>query len=434
MSNKGVRGLRMMNAYGRVLSVLLILILLVVFGAVGTAEEMVEKTIELKGYENNGEYQYVELGYYPYTSTGSEQPILWRVLSANGDMALLRSEYALEAVTGNKYSSIDDILSDITGKALGTLLEHGAITTSSVPSVSDLNSSYYGYAKEGVNESRKVEATPYAAAHGVLMENGYAGYWTYNGNKISYVTPNGGIIPVNRTMLLGVVPMITASISELRLNEGSGTKNDPFRSTYSQRNIWFEHNMKIHFFEDERHIHNPNRKRIDVYTGPGEDYYLVKGSSINKHGTTIKVLAREGSWLLIEYMVTGSGYENKSYCYKTGWVYEPAALENEDLKVFTGERWETVPTKEYDSKAIPRKMVDVYVTKDAMMYDDRNLKSQPIYVLETGREARLLGYTEHNDILLGYVEADIYDQKARGFVLLECLEAEDYDIGFMTVK
>ncbi len=68
------------------------------------------------------------------------------------------------------------------------------------------------------------------------------------------------------------------------------------------------------------------------------------------------------------------------------------------------------------------------------LYDDRNLKSQPLYVLEEGRSVRLLGYMEHNDILLGYVEADIYDQKARGFVMLECLEAEEYDIGFMTVR
>ena len=88
----------------------------------------------------------------------------------------------------------------------------------------------------------------------------------------------------------------------------------------------------------------------------------------------------------------------------------------------------------YGSSAIPHKAVSAVAKKDAVMYDDRNLKSQPLYVLETGREVKLLGYTEHNDILLGYVEADIYDQKARGFVLLECLEAEEYDIEFMTIK
>ena len=71
---------------------------------------------------------------------------------------------------------------------------------------------------------------------------------------------------------------------------------------------------------------------------------------------------------------------------------------------------------------------------DATLYDDRNLKSQPLYVLEEGRQVRILGHVEHNDILLAYVEADVYDQKTRGFVRLEQLQAEEYDIGFMTAK
>lgn len=420
-----------MDAYRRIRMVLLVLILLIVCSSASIAQE--DMPIELNGYDYNGAYQYIELGYYPFTSTGSEQPILWRVLSVHGDMALLRSEYAIDVFHGNKYSDIDSILKGVCKNALGTLLERGSITTSSIPSVSDLNSRYYGYSAEGVNECRVVEATPYTASNGILMENGYAGYWTYDGKKISYVTPNGGIIPVNRTMSLGVVPMITASVEQLRLNEGSGTKEDPFRSTYSQRNIWFEHNMKICFFDDERYINNPNRSRIDVYTGPGEDYYLPEGASINRHETKVKVLAREGSWLMVEYMISGSDRYGRTNCYKTGWIYASDALKKQH-KWLSDRRYYASVNTAYDNEALPHKAVNAVVAKNAMMYDDRNLKSQPLYVLETGRKVRLLGYMEHNDILLGYVEADIYDQKARGFVMLECLEAEDYDIGFMTVK
>ena len=407
--------------------------MLVLLSGCCIAEEGENAPVVLKAYENDGAYQYIELGYYPFTSTGSEQPILWRVLNVHGDMALLRSEYAIDIFEGNKYSDIDSILGDVCENSLGTLLERGAVTTGSIPSVFDLNSPYYGYAREGINEGRKVEATPYTAANGILMEEGYAAYWTYDGKKICYVTPNGGIIPVSRTMSLGIVPIITASVSELRLNEGSGTKQDPFRSTYSQRNMWFEHNMEIHFYDDERYINNPYRKRIDVYTGPGEDYYLPEGASINKHETRVKVLAREGSWLMIEYMISGSDRASRTNCYKTGWIYATEALKKQHKWMYNERYWDKYPVS-YDADVLPYKAVDAYVSIDTMMYDDRNLKSQPLYVLEEGRSVKLLGYMEHNDILLGYVEANIYDQKARGFVMLECLEAEEYDIGFMTVK
>jgi hypothetical protein len=82
--------------------VLLVLILLIVCSSASIAQE--DMPIELNGYDYNGAYQYIELGYYPFTSTGSEQPILWRVLSVHGDMALLRSEYAIDVFHGNKYN------------------------------------------------------------------------------------------------------------------------------------------------------------------------------------------------------------------------------------------------------------------------------------------------------------------------------------------
>ena len=128
-----------------------------------------EETIELKGFEDSGEYQYIEMGYYPYTSTGSEQPILWRVLSVSGDVALIRSEYAIDFYRGNKYSDVNEMLSELCERTLGTYLERGAVLTKSIPSETDLNSSYYGYARERLNDMRIVQATPYTASSGALI-------------------------------------------------------------------------------------------------------------------------------------------------------------------------------------------------------------------------------------------------------------------------
>lgn len=401
----------------KILAVLAALVLLML--CAGACAEEAEAPIELQDYMAGGDYQYIELGYYPYTSTGSPEPVLWRVLSVSDDVVLLRSEYAIDTFKGNKYSKPAEIMETICEQMLGTLMERGSVLTSSIPSEFDVSSEFYGYSSQGVDGSRMVRGTPYSASSDMMQENGYAGYWTYSGKKMSYVGPNGAIVPVTRAMNLGIVPMITASIGELHLDTGSGTKKDPYRSSYSQRNLWFENNMEIFFFDVERNIHNPNRKKIPVYAGPGEEYYLPEGAVLTRHGTKVKVLAREGSWLLIEYMVTGDNSTPRTNCYKTGYVYEHNVVKK---------------SGQYDADALPYKSVNAVTITDATLYDDRNLKSQPLYVLEEGRSVRILGHVEHNDILLAYVEADVYDQKARGFVRLEQLQAEEYDIGFMTAK
>ena len=175
-----------------------------------------------------------------------------------------------------------------------------------------------------------------------------------------------------------------------------------------------------------------------MYAGPGEDYYRPEGAVITKNETKVNVLAREGSWLLIEYMVTGEGMRNRTYNYKTGYVYEKNVLkkdyEYEWYDTYWGVYRVAIPKGQYDADALPYKHITGRTITETMLYDDRNLKSQPLYVLESDREVRILGHVEHNDILLAYVEADIYDQKARGFVRLEQLESDAYDIEFMTVK
>jgi len=51
----------------------------------------------LRGYEKENGYVYLTLGEYPQRADGTVEPILWRVLSVDGEKAYLLSEYILFA-------------------------------------------------------------------------------------------------------------------------------------------------------------------------------------------------------------------------------------------------------------------------------------------------------------------------------------------------
>lgn len=52
---------------------------------------------ELRGYAKDEGYVYVALGQYPQTAEGGALPIIWRVLTVDGEKAYLCSEYVLFA-------------------------------------------------------------------------------------------------------------------------------------------------------------------------------------------------------------------------------------------------------------------------------------------------------------------------------------------------
>ncbi len=52
---------------------------------------------ELRGYEKENGYVYLTLGEYPQKADGTVEPILWRVLTEDGEKAYLLSEYILFA-------------------------------------------------------------------------------------------------------------------------------------------------------------------------------------------------------------------------------------------------------------------------------------------------------------------------------------------------
>lgn len=52
---------------------------------------------EIRGYSEETGYVYIAMGEYPQTAAGERLPILWRVLTADGEKAYLLSEYILFA-------------------------------------------------------------------------------------------------------------------------------------------------------------------------------------------------------------------------------------------------------------------------------------------------------------------------------------------------
>jgi len=68
---------------------------------------------ELRGYSREAGYVYVHLGRYPQTEEGGVEPILWRVLTADGEKAYLLSEYVLFARA--MHTSLKDYRDELKG-------------------------------------------------------------------------------------------------------------------------------------------------------------------------------------------------------------------------------------------------------------------------------------------------------------------------------
>lgn len=81
----------------------------------------------LRGYSKDEGYIYVQLGRYPQTEAGGIEPILWRVLSVDGEKAFLLSEYVLFARA--MHTSLKDYRDELKGDFARTELCHYLNTT-----------------------------------------------------------------------------------------------------------------------------------------------------------------------------------------------------------------------------------------------------------------------------------------------------------------
>ena len=361
----------------------------------------------------------MEYGYYPYYSDGTPAPILWRVLDVRQNTALLQSVYALDACYANRYSSlwtIDSVFISSSFSMYNSQTERMMLLANGMLSTADLHNEAFGFsAGSGNDYTRRVEPTPYAASKGLKLEDGYTGYWCFENNTPCRVTPAGSVLKLNYAMTLGVVPTITVDVYDLRMDRGTGTFDDPYSNSESELSLWLWMNM---FFDVENAptvtIDNPRHETRYTYSGPGTHYYRDSVSAINTHRLDVRLLAREGRWAMIEYKAYST---NKKLQSKTAWILES------DFG-HSGSAEQYLPT----AYLLPEFNLTAKTTRQVNLHDDFSMIRMPLYTLWAGQEVDFLGYTCIHSQALAYVETEIYNQPVRGFVPLDCIALNEYDI------
>lgn len=162
---------------------------------------------------------YVTFGRYATGESGLETPLTWRVVGVEDHQVNLLCEQVLDAMT--VASATDFPLQTTTAEAEGVV----SVTLPSRESIASLPES-----------DLPCEATPYALAQGVRHHSdGHAWWWLadvltdgrhpiiwYNGTTVET-----GVDPAENSV--GVRPLLTLSLDDYSLTEGSGTPEDPFR-------------------------------------------------------------------------------------------------------------------------------------------------------------------------------------------------------------
>ena len=170
---------------------LYIAVVLIVFSSASAVQA---EEVKLHGYKKDGGYQYIYMGAYPQREDGQVAHILWRVLFADDDYALLLSEFILfnhnvhadfkeyEAFEGQ--FNLTDIYRLLNEEFIHTAFseteQQRLITTEELGTVflisgEDLKNKDYGFTS---NASRQGFGTPYALANGLFR-------YSANGRKSS---------------------------------------------------------------------------------------------------------------------------------------------------------------------------------------------------------------------------------------------------------
>ncbi len=209
----------------------------------------------LKGYGDNGNsYQYVHFGSYYQDINGEKRPLLWRVLSAEGDQALLLSEYVLGsrrvhpddkeyvAFKGqwdqtDMYQYLNNTFyrEAFSAKEQALVMEEEGLGLVFLPSSEDLNNKAYGFSS---NKSRQGYGTPFAIETGLFKySKGSSPYWTRSQSTTQIsgtrCTKSAGNIGYIRCVVedLGWRPAFYLNIENLVVSKGGGTLESPFEFT-----------------------------------------------------------------------------------------------------------------------------------------------------------------------------------------------------------
>ena len=222
----------------------------------------------MRGWVKGEGYQYVLLGTYPYEKDGTAQPVLWRILEAREDQALLLTEYVIDTsqvifetdktVIDNKtYRRISsyeesDLYVHMNTTVLDTLLGDDPIREALIEepgggklfimnTMQFLNPDY-GFSATRWNEqkSRWAGGTPYARERGLYIQNNQQStYWvsdikSADGYMMELVGFNGHLSYGGYTRTnVGIRPSVRLDLNALTVAGGTGAKDDPFIFAYA---------------------------------------------------------------------------------------------------------------------------------------------------------------------------------------------------------
>jgi hypothetical protein len=232
-----------------------LLLILIAAGTAGASEAPV------RGYIRGQSYQYILFGNYPTLADGTEQPVLWRILSVDGAVALILTEQVIDAqqvlfvsdpqiILDHSYRRIGGYLETdlhpwMNGEMLNTLFsaDEKALLVSEERgklfclTTEEFCTPAYGFSASLWSEqkSRQCSATGYAKARGVYVDStGTTCYWVGSiknpeDYKMQIVGFNGHMSFGAYTRVnVGLRPAARLNLGLIALGSGTGTKKDPY--------------------------------------------------------------------------------------------------------------------------------------------------------------------------------------------------------------
>ena len=269
----------------RMLALLLCLLLLA-----GSA--LAADVSEIRGFDKDAssEYQYLQMGSFPYEKNGAVKPLLWRVLGVEDGQAFLVTEYVIDVhqvyeidnykdgVTKKKYSrgtdfTETDLYAWVNGEMTDTILAEQDFSAAIIGrdghpffimSYDDLKNTAFGFPnnrlgyipekedkgkKDPAAVYRKAYGTPYAKAHilypdwkntnfpsfnKLFQDSRYQNsspYWTTDmrPDRTGMVGANGHLSWHGKgDVQVGVRPATIVDLSKMVIVSGAGTMEKPF--------------------------------------------------------------------------------------------------------------------------------------------------------------------------------------------------------------
>lgn len=193
-----------------------------------------------------GGTEYLAFGRYPHTADGQKEPILWKVLRADGEGVLLLSEHVLDMravqesgkYNGYNLSTLKTWLENEFVKTAFSQAEQALISQEAgtlmirLPRVEELRQRDGGFFDA---EGLRASPTAYAIARGVQRyASGDASYWAENRassepNGQRRVLDKGGFGYAMATAHnIGVRPLLLLTPDALKDAQGEGTKGQPY--------------------------------------------------------------------------------------------------------------------------------------------------------------------------------------------------------------